>query len=375
MFYYLFNWINRAFNPPGGDLFRYLTFRSALAAMTALALSLWSGPKIIARLQQLQIGDTGKTEAPKEHLAKAGTPTMGGIIILIAVIIPTLLWAELSNLFILLVLAATILLGGVGFLDDYLKVVKKKKKGLIGRYKLAGQVFVGLMIALTILLEPSLFKYAGVDIRTATTVPFFKNLVFEFGPILYVLFVIFIITATSNAVNLTDGLDGLSAGTVAIAFIPIGAIAYFSGNLQLSDYLNIPYLRGAGELTVFCSALVGAVLGFLWYNALPAQVIMGDTGSLALGGAMGTLMVLCKKELVLPIVGGIFFLESISVILQTGYFKYSRRRYGEGRRIFKMAPIHHHFQLLGWKESKIVTRAYIAAIILAILALTTFKVR
>ena len=375
MFYYLFNWINRAFSPPGGDLFRYLTVRSALAAMTALILSLWSGPKIIARLKQLQIGDTGKVEAPKEHMAKAGTPTMGGLIILISVIVPTLLWAELGNLFIVLVLVTTVLLGSIGFLDDYLKVVKKKKKGLIGRYKLAGQVAVGLMVALTIIFEPSLYKYAGVDIRTATTVPFFKNLVFEFGPYLYVLFVIFVITATSNAVNLTDGLDGLSAGTVAIAFIPIGAIVYFSGNLQFSDYLNIPYLRGAGELTVFCSALVGASLGFLWYNALPAQVIMGDTGSLALGGAMGVLMVLCKKEFVLPIVGGIFFLESVSVILQTGYFKYSRKKYGEGRRIFRMAPIHHHFQLLGWKESQIVTRAYITAIILAILALTTFKVR
>jgi phospho-N-acetylmuramoyl-pentapeptide-transferase len=206
-------------------------------------------------------------------------------------------------------------------------------------------------------------------------VPFFKNLVFQFGPILYVLFVIFVITATSNAVNLTDGLDGLSAGTVAIAFIPIAAIAYFSGNLQMSDYLNIPYLRGAGELTVFCSALVGAALGFLWYNAYPAQVFMGDTGSLALGGAMGTLMVLTKKEFVLPIVGGIFFLESISVILQTGWFKFTRKTQGEGRRIFRMAPLHHHFELCGWAESKIVTRAYIAAIILAILALATFKVR
>lgn len=375
MFYYLFNWINRAFTPPGGDLFRYLTFRSALAAMTALGLSLWSGPRIIARLKQLQIGEQGKVEAPKQHLAKAGTPTMGGLIILCSIVIPTLLWADLGNLFIVLIMAATLLLGGVGFLDDYLKVVKKKRKGLIGRYKILGQIAVGLIVAITILSSPALFKYAGVDIRTATTVPFFKDLVFEFGPVLYVIFVILVITATSNAVNLTDGLDGLSAGTVAIAFIPIGLIAYFSGNLQLSDYLNIPYLKGAGELTVFCSALVGASLGFLWYNAHPAQVFMGDTGSLALGGAMGTLMVLCKKEFVLPIVGGIFFLESISVIMQTGYFKLSRRMYGQGRRIFRMAPIHHHFELQGWAESKIVTRAYIAAIILAILALATFKVR
>jgi len=375
VFYYLFNWINRTFSPPGGDLFRYLTFRSALAAFTALILSLWSGPKIIAWLKGMQIGEQGKVEAPKQHLAKAGTPTMGGLIILLATIGPTLIWAELGNLFVILILVATILLGGVGFLDDYLKVVKKKKKGLVGKYKIAGQVTVGLILAVTIMYSQSLFKYAGVDITTATTVPFLKNMVFEFGPILYVLFVIFVITATSNAVNLTDGLDGLSAGTVAIAFIPIGAIAYFSGNLQMSDYLNIPYLKGAGELTVFCAALVGATLGFLWYNAHPAQVFMGDTGSLALGGAMGALMILCKKEFVLPIVGGIFFLESVSVIMQTGYFKFSRKVYGEGRRIFRMAPLHHHFELCGWAESKIVTRAYITAIILALLALTTFKVR
>ena len=375
MFYFLFNLINRTYGPPGGDLFRYLTVRSALAAMTALILSLWSGPKIIARLKQLQIGEQGKVEAPKQHLQKAGTPTMGGLIILLSIVVPTLLWAELGNLFIILILVSTLLLGGVGFLDDYLKVVKKKRKGLVGKYKIAGQIAVGLIVAFTIMFSPGFFKYAGVDITTATTVPFFKNLVFEFGPVLYVLFVIFVITATSNAVNLTDGLDGLSAGTVAIAFIPIAAIAYFSGNLQLSDYLNIPYLKGAGELTVFCAALVGAALGFLWYNAYPAQVFMGDTGSLALGGAMGTLMVLCKKEFVLPIVGGIFFLESISVILQTSWFKLSRRIYGEGRRIFRMAPLHHHFELCGWAESKIVTRAYIAAIIFAILALTTFKVR
>jgi phospho-N-acetylmuramoyl-pentapeptide-transferase len=375
MFYYLFNWINRSFSPPGGDLFRYLTFRSALAAFSALVISMWSGPKIIARLKALQIGEQGKVEAPKQHLAKAGTPTMGGLIVLISVAVPTLLWAQLDNLFIILILMSTLLLGGVGFLDDYLKVVKKKKKGLIGRYKIMGQVTVGLILSLTIMYSTNLFKYAGVDITTATTVPFFKNLVFEFGPVLYVIFVILVITATSNAVNLTDGLDGLAAGTVAIAFIPIAAIVYFSGNLQLSDYLNIPYLRGAGELTVFSSALVGASLGFLWYNAHPAQVFMGDTGSLALGGAMGTMMVLCKKEIVLPIVGGIFFLESLSVILQTTYFKFTRKTRGEGKRIFRMAPLHHHFELCGWAESKIVTRAYITAIILALLALTTFKVR
>jgi len=378
VFYHLFNWINRTFQPPGGDLIRYLTFRSALAAFSALLVSLLIGPIIIRKLKALQIGEQGKVEAPKQHLQKAGTPTMGGLIILSACIGPTLLWADLTNSFIIIILLATILLGGVGFLDDYLKVVKKKRKGLVGKYKIVGQVIVGLIVSLGIIYFSDSYKNPtdpNLNISTATTVPFFKNLVFEFGKYLYIPFVIFVITATSNAVNLTDGLDGLSAGTVAIAFIPIAAIAYFSGNLQLSDYLNIPYLRGSGELTVFCAALVGASLGFLWYNAYPAQVFMGDTGSLALGGAMGTLMVLCKKEFVLPIVGGIFFAEAVSVILQTSWFKLSRKIYGEGRRIFRMAPLHHHFELCGWAESKIVIRFYIVAIILAILALTTFKVR
>lgn len=356
-------------------MIRYLTFRSALAAFSALLISLLSGPAIIRKLKSLQIGEQGKVEAPKQHLLKAGTPTMGGLIILAACIGPTLLWADLSNMFIILILAATIMLGGVGFLDDYLKVVKKKKKGLVGKYKIVGQVVVGLVVSIGILYFSNAYKDTSHDISSATTVPFFKNLVFEFGKALYIPFVIFVITATSNAVNLTDGLDGLSSGTVAIAFIPIAAIAYFSGNLQMSDYLNIPYLKGAGELTVFCAALVGASLGFLWYNAYPAQVFMGDTGSLALGGAMGTMMVLCKKEFVLPIVGGIFFAEAVSVILQTSWFKISRKLYGEGRRIFRMAPLHHHFELCGWAESKIVIRFYIVAIILAILALATFKVR
>ena len=371
MFYYLFDWINKTFDPPGGELIRYITFRSAIAAAMALLVSLFVGPTIIRKLKSLQIGEQGKVEAPKQHLAKAGTPTMGGLIILVACIGPTLLWADIGNLLVVIVVLATTMLGGVGFLDDYLKVVKKKKKGLIGRYKIVGQVLVGTMVGGLIMLHPELYK----EVTTATTVPFIKNLVFEFGDVLYIPFVIFIITATSNAVNLTDGLDGLSAGTVAIAFIAISGIAYFSGSIQVSDYLNIPYLAGAGELTVFCAALVGASLGFLWWNAYPAQVFMGDTGSLALGGAMGTMMVLCKKEFVLPIVGGIFFAEALSVILQTSYFKFSRKMYGEGRRIFRMAPLHHHFELMGWAEPKIVIRFYIIAILLTILTLTTFKVR
>ncbi len=371
MLYYLFDWLNKQFSPPGGELIRFLTFRSAMAAISALLFSFFIGPKIIARLKRLQIAEQGKQEAPKQHLAKAGTPMMGGLIILAAALIPAILWGDIGNIYVILVLVSTIALGGIGFLDDYLKIVKKKRKGLIARWKLAGQVAVGLLVSICILLSPGTFG----DIASATTVPFFKNLVFDFGDILYIPFVIIVVTATSNAINLTDGLDGLAAGTTAIAFLAIMALAYFTGNLQISEYLNIPYLRGAGELTVFCAAIVGAALGFLWFNAYPAQVFMGDTGSLALGGAMGVTMILIKKEFVLPIIGGLFFIESMSVIAQTLYFKYTRKRFGEGRRIFRMAPIHHHFELIGWAEPKIVTRAYIIAILLAILTLTTFKVR
>ncbi len=371
MLYYLFDWINKTFGPPGGELIKFITFRSAMAALSALAISIFIGPMIIARLKKMQIAEQGKAEAPKNHLSKAGTPMMGGLIILAATLGPTLLWGDIKNVFVILIFISMFVLGGIGFLDDYLKVVKKKKKGLIARWKLAGQVGVGLIVGGVILLSHSTFG----DVTSATTVPFFKNLVFDFGPYLYIPFVILVITATSNAVNLTDGLDGLAAGTVSIAFIAIMLLAYFTGNLQLSEYLNLPYLRGAGELTVFCAALIGASLGFLWFNAYPAQIFMGDTGSLALGGAMGTMMVLIKKEFVLPIVGGIFFIESLSVIAQTLYFKYTRKRFGEGRRILKMAPLHHHFELSGWAEPKIVIRAYIVAILLAILMLTTFKVR
>ncbi len=371
MLYYLFDWINKTFSPPGGELIRFITFRSALAALSALAISLFIGPKIIARLKKMQIAEQGKVEAPKGHLSKAGTPMMGGLIILAATLGPTLIWADILNVFVILIFVAMLILGGIGFLDDYLKVIKKKKKGLIARWKLVGQVGVGLIVGGGIMLAPETFG----EVLTATTVPFVKNFIFEFGDWLYIPFVILVITATSNAVNITDGLDGLASGTVAIAFIAVLALAYFTGNLQLSEYLNLPYLRGAGELTVFCAALIGASLGFLWFNAYPAQVFMGDTGSLALGGALGTAMVLIKKEFVLPIVGGIFFIESMSVIAQTLYFKYTRKRYGEGKRILKMAPLHHHFELIGWAEPKIVTRAYIIAILFAILMLTTFKVR
>jgi len=369
MFYYLFYLINQKFSPPGFDIFKFITFRSAAAAITALLISFFIGPKVIAYLKKKQIGEAAKVEAPKSHLSKAGTPTMGGLIVIGSVIIPTFLWGDINNIFVILIMVVTLFLCGVGFLDDYLKVVKKKKKGLIGKYKIVGQVAIGLILGLVIYYHPQFAKF-----NTVTTVPFFKDLVFDFS-YLYIPVVIFIITATSNAVNLTDGLDGLAIGTVSISFLGLAGICYVTGNEKFSDYLNIIYMPGSGELTVFCAALVGAGLGFLWYNSYPAQIFMGDTGSLALGGALGATMILVKKELILPILGGIFFLETVSVLIQKIYFKYTKKRFGEGRRVFKMAPIHHHFELQGWPEPKIVVRFYIIAVILAILTLTTFKVR
>ncbi|MBR9975729.1 MAG: phospho-N-acetylmuramoyl-pentapeptide-transferase, partial [Bacteroidetes bacterium] len=308
-------------------------------------------------------------EAPETHLIKAGTPTMGGLIVLTSIVVPVLLWGQLSNTYVWLILLATILLGLVGFIDDYLKVVRRFPKGLIGEYKIVGQVIVGLIVGAVLYFSPQFAAYNSV-----TTVPFFKNLVLDFS-FFYIPMIIFVITATSNAVNLTDGLDGLAIGTISIAFIAIAVISYASGRVDFSNYLNIIYLPGSGELTVFTMAVIGAGLGFLWYNAYPAQVFMGDTGSLALGGALGVLMVMIKKELLLPILGGIFFAETVSVLIQKAYFKYTKRKYGQGKRVFRMAPIHHHFELLGWPEPKIVTRFYIVAIILAILSLATFKVR
>ncbi len=369
MFYYLFEYINKIFNPPGFDVFRFLTFRSALAAITALLISFLLGPKIIDRLKKKQVDQPIREEGPKTHKKKDGTPTMGGLIILFSVIIPVVLWADMKSIFILLVLFVTIILGTVGFLDDYLKVVKKLPKGLIARYKLLGQVFVGLVVGVAVYFLPEFSQY-----NSQTTLPFFKNLNWDFG-ILFIPWVVFIITATSNAVNLTDGLDGLAIGITIIVMIALAVITYVTGNVIYSDYLNIIYLPGSGELTVFIAALIGAGLGFLWFNFYPAQVFMGDTGSLAIGGAFGTMMILVKKDLLIPILGGIYFAETISVIIQRLYFKYTKKKYGEGRRIFKMAPIHHHFEQIGWDEPKIVIRFYIITIILAIISVASFKIR
>ncbi|HET6272477.1 MAG TPA: phospho-N-acetylmuramoyl-pentapeptide-transferase [Bacteroidota bacterium] len=374
MLYYFLEFLERTYDPPGFGLIRFITFRAAAAAVTALVIAFWLGPKIIRKLKEKQIGESAKLDAPKTHLTKAGTPTMGGLIVLASVLIPTVLWGNIGNVYIMMIVFVTAVLGAVGFLDDYLKVVKKKPKGLIGRYKIVGQVFVGLVVGGVIYffphwIDPDLWK-----INSSTTVPFFKNREFDFG-VLYIPLVVFIITATSNAVNLTDGLDGLAIGIVGIVALTLAVISYISGNALLSNYLTIPFLRGNGELAVYCAALVGAALGFLWFNAYPAQVFMGDTGSLALGGAIGAICVLIKKELLLPTLGGVFLAETLSVIIQRAYFKYTKKRYGEGRRIFKMAPLHHHFEMLGWPEPKIVARFYIIAILTMIVSLATFKVR
>ncbi len=374
MLTYFFDIIEKIYHPPGFGVVRYITFRAAAAALTALFIAFWLGPKIIEMLRRRQIGESAKVEAPKSHLSKAGTPTMGGLIVLAAVLVPTLLWGTLTNLYVILIIFVTVVLGAVGFLDDYLKVVKKKPKGLIGRYKIVGQVFVGVVVGGIIYFFPNWIDPELWKINSSTTVPFFKNREFDFG-VMYIPMVVFVIVATSNAVNLTDGLDGLAIGTTAIVVLTLAVISYISGNALLSNYLTIPFLRGNGELVIFCAALSGAALGFLWFNAYPAQIFMGDTGSLALGGAIGALCVLIKKEFLLPTLGFVFFAETVSVIIQRLYFKYTKRKYGQGRRVFKMAPIHHHFELLGWPEPKIVTRFYIVAILMMILSLATFKVR
>ncbi len=369
MLYKLAVWINDTFNPPGFDIFRFITFRAALAAITALLISFIVGPRIIKLLQKKQIGEARKEDGPQFHWSKAGTPTMGGFIILLSILLPVLMWGDLENVYVLIILFVTITLGIVGFTDDYLKVVKKYKKGLAERYKLLGQLSVGLIVGCAIYFLP---QFEGIN--SITTIPFLKSFEFDFS-YLYVPIIVFIVTATSNAVNFTDGLDGLATGTVGIVVFTLGVIAYVSGNIETAKYLNIIYLRGNGELVIYCAAVCGAALGFLWYNFYPAQVFMGDTGSLALGGAVGTLAVLVKKEFMLPLLGGIFFVEALSVILQRYYFKYTRVRTGEGKRIFRMAPIHHHFELKGVPEPKIVMRFYIVGIILAIVTLASLKVR
>ena len=367
MFYYLLYPLREIFF--GFNVFGYISFRAVGAALTALIISFLFGPKIIRILQSRQIGETIRLDGPESHLKKEGTPTMGGIIVLLAVILPTFLWAKLTDMHIQLILLATMWMGAIGFLDDYLKVIKKYPRGLIARYKMIGQISLGLIVGSILFYYPDSSQFA-----TSISIPFVANGSIDISWF-YIPLVILVITGTSNAVNLTDGLDGLATGLVAIATLVFGAIAYATGRLDYSDYLNIIYLPGTGELFIFCLALIGACIGFLWFNANPAKVFLGDTGSLAVGAALGTLAVLLKKEILLFIIGGVFVAESLSVMLQVYYFRYTKKKYGDGKRMFLMAPLHHHFELLGWPENHVVVRFWIMGILLALISLTTFKIQ
>ncbi|TVR63703.1 MAG: phospho-N-acetylmuramoyl-pentapeptide-transferase [Gemmatimonadales bacterium] len=352
------------------NLFNYLTFRSAGAVITALLIALVAGPATIRWLRHLRVGQVIRTEGPQSHLKKAGTPTMGGTLILLAATISTLLWAEITNWYVMLSLLALLWMGAIGFMDDYLKVVQGRPRGLVARYKMVGQLSFGLLLGIFLVLQP-----IHPVPPTWTMVPFFDQWVAVFWVPAYVVFVSLVVSGSSNAVNLTDGLDGLAAGLGAIALVTFGVFAYLIGRVDTSAYLGLFYLPGAGELAVFAAALAGGAVGFLWYNAPPAEVFMGDTGSLALGGALAVMAILLKAEFLLLIVGGVFVLEALSVMLQVGWFKYTSRRFGAGRRIFLMAPIHHHFEKLGWAETKVVVRFWILGILFAMLAFSTLKIR
>lgn len=362
MLYHLLYPLTKYFG--GLNLFRYITFRTAGATVTAIFICLILGPYFIRLLKKYQIAESIRAEGPQSHQKKAGTPTMGGLIILSGIVIPTLLWADLSNFYVLMLILVTIWLGLIGYMDDYLKAIKKEPKGMVGRKKLIGQILLGLVFGfLLAYLSPS-SHYDGT-----TSIPFLKNYILYLG-ILYIPFIIVVITGASNAVNLTDGLDGLAIGLCGISFMAMGGLAYVTGRQDYSQYLQIEYLPGTGEMTVYCGAAIGSALGFLWFNTHPAEVFMGDTGSLALGGALGAISILLKKELLLVIVGGVFVVEALSVILQVASYRFRNKK-----RIFKMAPIHHHFELSGWPESKVVVRFWIIGALCALLTLATLKVR
>lgn len=402
---------------PGSGVFDYISFRAGMALIISLVISLWFGKGIVRLLQRMQVGETVRDLGLEGQVEKQGTPTMGGLIIIAATLVPTLLFARLDNIYILLMLLATVWLGAIGFVDDYIKVFKKDKRGLAGTFKVIGQVGIGLVIGLTVYFHPSIrtkvevpqviadqfqpeevsrFTEENGNVRYLldrrqpnTTIPFVKGNELNYSSvmgllgrearkhtwILYVLVVVFIITAVSNGANITDGIDGLAAGTSAIIVLALGVLTYIGGNIVFAQYLDVMYIPGIGELVVFIGALLGACIGFLWYNAYPAQVFMGDTGSLALGGVIAALAILVRKELLIPVLCGVFVVENLSVMLQVSWFKYTRKRYGEGRRIFRMAPLHHHYQKLGYHESKIVTRFLIVGVMLAVLTLVTLKLR
>ena len=419
MLYYLFNFLDQL-DFPGAGMFKYVSFRSGLALILSLFISTAIGRRIINRLQMLQIGETVRNLCLEGQMSNKGTPTMGGIIIIIAILVPTILCAKLNNIYLLLMIVTTLWLGSIGFLDDYIKVFRKNKEGLHGRFKIVGQVGLGLIVGVTLYLSPDVVIKENMEVRrnniieevnyhqvetksTKTTIPFLKNNNFDYAKLVdwageykveaawlvFVLMTIFVVTAVSNGANLTDGLDGLAAGSSAIIGVALGVLAYMSSHFEFASFLNIMFIPGAEELVVFAAAFIGATVGFLWYNSYPAQVFMGDTGSLTLGGIIAVFAIIIRKELLIPILCGIFFAESISVMMQVAYFKYTKKKYGVGKRIFKMTPLHHHFQKPGnagieallqkpfnvVPESKIVVRFWLIGIILAVITIVTLKMR
>lgn len=416
MLYYLFDFLESHYHLPGAGVFQYISFRAAASIITSLIISMLIGKKVIEFLQLKQVGEIVRDLDLAGQVAKQGTPTMGGIIILSSIVIPTLLFAQLHNVYVILMLVSTVWLGLIGFADDYIKVFKRDKEGLAGRFKIMGQIGIGIIVGATLYFNEDVaikdrIARGGEVIETVvdgqtvelqrtpvydeakhslvTTIPFVKDNEFDYSSLLFFLgdkakdwgwlifipIVIFIVTAVSNGANLTDGLDGLATGTSAIAGVTLGALAYVSGNIIFADYLNIMYIPGSGELVVYIAAFVGACVGFLWYNQYPAQVFMGDTGSLALGGIIAVFALAIRKELLIPILCGIFLMENLSVVMQVSYFKYTKKKYGEGRRIFLMSPLHHHYQKKGWHEAKIVGRFWIVGIMLAVLTIVTLKLR
>lgn len=408
MLYYLFDYLDRMYDLAGAGLFQYISFRSAIAFIISLLFSTIYGKQIINYLQRMQVGESVRDLGLEGQVEKAGTPTMGGIIIILATLIPVLLLSKLDNVYIIILLVTTLWMGAIGFIDDYIKIFRKNKEGLKGRFKVLGQVTLGLFVGAMLFFHPDVtmkeklpekFQYEteeGVPVlfgdavkSTKTTIPFFKNNELDYAAafdwfgdglrdyawILFIPVVIFIITAVSNGANLTDGIDGLAAGTSAIIVLTLGIFAWVSGNIIFADYFDVMYIPNSGEMTVFIAAFVGALVGFLWYNTYPAQVFMGDTGSLTIGGIIAVLAISVRKELLIPILAGIFVIENLSVVLQVGFFKYTKKKYGEGRRIFKMSPLHHHYQKSGYHESKIVTRFWIVGIMLAVFTIVTLKLR
>jgi phospho-N-acetylmuramoyl-pentapeptide-transferase len=398
MLYYLFEYLEQEFQLPGASLFQFISFRASTAIIFSLLVSLIFGKQIIQLLHRNQMGESIRDLGLEGQKEKAGTPTMGGLIIILATLVPVLLFAKLDNIYIILLIITTIWMGSIGFIDDYIKIKRKNKEGLKGRFKIIGQVGLGLIVGITLYFHPDVTIRENATLgqevvvnekSTKTTIPLLKNNEFDYAEVItwideswsvyawlvFIPFVIFIVTAVSNGANLTDGIDGLAAGTATLIVLVLGVFAWVSGNIIFSDYLNVMYIPDVSELVIFIAAFAGGLVGFLWYNTYPAQVFMGDTGSLTIGGIIAVLALSVRKELLIPVLCGVFFIESLSVILQVGYFKYTKKKTGLGKRIFLMAPVHHHFQKQGYHESKIVTRFWIITIALAIISLVTLKIR